>query len=393
MRLTRSSFPRNGETFEALCQYAAIDRLSYLLSLTEHSLSIGTLLDYHHQTVLRLSAPEDFESQQEFVDRYANSVEERIRIWRNTVGHLKQYLDSFHRPDAWQRYNADGELLADEFCSAVECLQISCNWFRHRKEFAYFPSFTSKETIYGEEIHFQYSRAACVDAMNYYSLSSPLGVICFQDHSIGLLSLCQLTYAKGCTVPGSNFVGLQANILRECAIAGQDRNIWKMLECTMSVFRGHEWGHSFDSEESKPIRDILRKYGWDYKGRQTLGFPTAHDYGAWDRIGSGKFTIDDIIFLLGDTLANINYLYTKPPKEAECILRTFNWHYLKLPSPRRRVRGLSCFLLHAIDPDPDSAVADLDRLFSRMFGNVDDARYIFSEWERRNFDMLSARVN
>lgn len=121
----------------------------------------------------------------------------------------------------------------------------------------------------------------------------------------------------------------------------------------------HEAGHTYRCGDAQPVLDVLRRRGLGPEVMPTLDFPTPYQLASWDRITAGNGSVEDVLFLYGDFLANMTLIASGVSAATLALLRAFNWWLARPPRRRSRPRGLGAFLVYSSGDRLDEFQHDL----------------------------------
>lgn len=133
--------------------------------------------------------------------------------------------------------------------------------------------------------------------------------------------------------------------LRTPALAGLDA--MAVEDAVRELLEGHEAGHTYRCGDAQPVLDLLHRRGLGAEVIPVLDFPSPHQLASWDRIAAGSGSVEDVLFVYGDLLANMTLVVSGVRAPTLALLRAFNWSIVRPPHQRSRPSGLSAFLVYS----------------------------------------------
>lgn len=121
----------------------------------------------------------------------------------------------------------------------------------------------------------------------------------------------------------------------------------------------HEAGHTYRCGNAQPVLDILRRRGLGDDVIPILDFPTPHQVASWDRITAGSGSVEDVLFVYGDLVANMTLVGSGIGAATLALLRAFNWSVVRPPHQRSRPSGSGAFLVYSSGDQIDEFQHDL----------------------------------
>lgn len=382
------------------------DRLAFLKGLNESALASGTFLDLQHQTLFRILSEMNGGISSEVLDHYIENPDFRRGVYDKVYEYCLKGLTS--TPDISYR-NIDAQKIAGGYSyssSLAEEIERLSSLFnrvsidnpnaviiRSTLGFAYFPS---------EHIHFNDalniaeindSRLASVGAQMYYGFNVSSGQPSFlQTQPIKVLAQSLAAHVRNASSLQSQYSLGHKLILKEMSTYAEENDSWEsdIADDVKTFLTGHELGHVPDYEGNKLLFSALQEAGISAEEFYKIGFPIQDDLNAWSRIKDGKGKPRDVLFLLGDYLANMALLCEGIDSNKIRPLRAFNWWLAKKPTDSSRPRGLTNFLADSYSFNQEAFVNGLRDIFYTSVRRPHEIRQKLDDFEKQGWKKLMA---
>lgn len=152
----------------------------------------------------------------------------------------------------------------------------------------------------------------------------------------------------------------------------------------------HEAGHTYRCGDTQPVLDLLHRRGLGPEVMPILDFPTLHQLASWDRIAAGRGSVEDVLFLYGDLVANMTLIASGVCTATLALLRAFNWSIIRPPQPRSRPSGLSSFLVYSSGNRLDEFRRDLGNIIDTALAHPSALAARMQALELRQWDALQS---
>ncbi len=169
---------------------------------------------------------------------------------------------------------------------------------------------------------------------------------------------------------------------------------YAFLEDVRQMIVLHEVGHHSYFSDGGLISKVLERFGVGEEDLYRPSFPSYEDLGSWRRIRAGSGSIRDVLFILGDFLANLSAVIANVSSpNLIYVFRTFHWWLLFPPSPKRRTRGISWFLSLTSDGNIDQPKLEetLDSVLSTALNRPSNIAKTLYSWDRYFWNQLVHR--
>lgn len=375
---------------------ALADRLAFLQGIRQKNLYEGSLLDLHHQSILRILREEDPEKSRDTVMTYVQHPEKRVEYLAQALASTQksnvQNAPAYEEIDSalirggysfTSQYAAEVAMNSDAYEEKIRELDPAAVTFVSPLGFGFFPGQAIKTLSYKNNKIVDCSEYTSVGGMMYYAFNNGSGqASCIQKHSIDVLA-----YTLGSHIFCS---GPQDALSSEMQAYAAESENWEkvILQDTTTFILAHEEGHDPEFEGNKLLFELMDQESIQADNFYRTDFPSRNDLQAWSRIKAGVGTPKDTLFLLGDFLANMAILENGMEKGPKKLLQAFNWWLVREPTERSRPRGLATFLAHSYDYDRQSHINDLSRIFETAACQPSKLAQELRLFERRGWERL-----
>jgi hypothetical protein len=376
--------------------YIFRDRSRYLSSLSSREIFCGSPLDFQHQSILRIALENTLEGGPEKVSGYIKNHRDREHI-------LKTLQETYISNDvstrtsssiaAGMRYVDDP---SDSLIAAIGCAEKLCSvktlvYFVNDAGFGVFRKICFEELGPDLPVMLATGSQRSLGAAMYYAFNTTSETSYLQTDSIRVLA-ATLSSMYESSSPTLELV--ERNILFALRHShgffyGNDSLLEGSL---MKMFALHECGHRVEHPGNQYLRDFLLSHGLPDSCIYKVAFPSPTDLGAWSRIQLGAGTLSDVLFVLGDTLANVAFLQLDPDESVLAALRIF-LAWLVRPLKRKSCpRGNSPLLLCLLDGNLPSLVKQIYELLEQCMKTPNAAADILRKFEGDAWERLSVRL-
>lgn len=374
------------ELIEALC---TADKLRYIQSISADDIASPCLLSADHQAFFCMLREYAEGSYQDVMLDYAANPVNRAGHWQD----LKKHIE-ISGTAAQQFQGMTYNQLKDNFDKVVEPMKQDASFvtFSNMQGFAYFhtPKPATDIPDLPQGYHVSGLSHSSSDAVFYYGFNLGKNIY-IQNTPIAVLADTYGLYIHD-KVHIDNTRPLPYALARVHMELDQlDSNTpQQLIEKGVKDFLiKHELGHDGTYQGNAPVQEMLRSFDLDEKTFYEPRFPTKEDLGSWKRVRNGQGQPKDILFLLGDFIANMAILNTELSPQSMHTLRAFNFWLGRERTETYPPRGTRSFLAHSYDYQPELYINDLARLVDislnkpetlanemRSFDKKDDLRVI-----------------
>lgn len=383
------------------------DRCTYIRSLTTKQLSNAMHLDLPCQSLLRFSSEYDSAQVEGWIDEFLHVPDTRWALAQDVLRHYanEECADAGKEIDSGSASVAPGHVYRG--AQQSDGSTVFARLFEQANEVyvdrvIYFATPHGFAAFDPEHVtHDGRTRSQVVDGCSY---SSTGGLMYFGFNIPGTGSFLQRHPIE---ILARTFVSLAKNERRS---SGGSLNDWMIhselldyrkarggsfeitLKDTLQFLDSHETGHDLNTEGNYRLRAALDVTKTSHDAFYTVDFPSEKDLSAWTRVRTGQGTARDILFLLGDLLANMAILESHHCCAWLHLLRAFNWWLLREPKTGMRPRGIACFLAQSYFFDPEPFYRDIEEILH--VANVDPTYLptcLFA-FERKGWDALKRYV-
>ncbi len=352
-------------------QLVVLDRISFLNSLDLAALDKGTILDLQHQTIFRIIAESNPSELPKILDRYIQSPASRPEYYQIALANCLSDLkgSSTQKRDAINPARIAGGFsytssVIDETLKPFVALSVQMRKrdpeaiaFSSPQGFCYFPSEnirhdpeTDIKTVHG-------SYYSSVGGMMYYGFNTTIAEPSYlQKHPVHVLAQTCTAMVRHAEHLMGQATFPQNLMLAELVAYSQETPNWSdRVESDIARFLiAHENGHDPSHPGNRTLFDIMDELNIPHTDFYNIDFPSNDDLKSWDRIRAGQGRPRDVLFLLGDFLANMAIIEDSIGHPSHRLLRAFNWWLVKKPTINARPRGLTTFLSQSYHYDPES---------------------------------------
>jgi hypothetical protein len=173
------------------------------------------------------------------------------------------------------------------------------------------------------------------------------------------------------------------------SLANEYKNYPAIFKLTHEILELHEQGHGLCVNGDKTLYQFFSANGVKDEEFFQPGFATSNDLKAWERMKNNCATSRDVLFLLGDFLADFAALLTNPSLATTTVIRAFNWNLSALPwELNKRPRGRVSLLRYALDKDFDHCFDHLKKIIKSTRQSPDKTLSLIREMELANWQIL-----
>lgn len=345
-----------------LAQAVQRDRSAFLHGLTPQALSACMELDLPHQTLLRLAyerVPDPeivaaYHASPGFRVALLQELKERTR-WENAV-ETRPAEYSFSNGYGFAAFSVAAERQRD---------RLRIGLIDDTSRFS-----TTALMFYG------------------FNLPSQSGAVFLQCPQIALLAATMFQMIRQGRARGMAHRPLHDRLFEELRTpAVADLDATDVEHGVREFLELHEAGHTYRCGDAQPVLDVLRRRGLGHDVIPALDFPTPYQLAAWDRITAGTGSVEDVLFLYGDFLANMTLVASGVCAATLALLRAFNWWLLN-PPHRSHPSGLGAFLVYSAGDRLDELQRNLGDIIDTALTRPDALAARMMALEERQWEAL-----
>lgn len=373
-----------------LRELVCLDRKRFLSSISAPQLVQGTLLDLHHQTILRLvheRSEMPVNRSCDFVAEYASNSVFREELLQQNLRTLsaelnkaiqirKEHSDVDIKVESPIQndcrggftYRVGGEAEVkrrwENLSERANSLNPAGLSFFAPGAFAYFRSY--ELSSFGNHIRrLSSTYYASVGALMYYGFNAKRGRESYLlEPSIAMLTSTFLAHAHDQVFLLDGYDKNQGKLIsRARDYCDQYGDSYADIYAYFSeAFAFHELGHRRSCDGYRALEAVLTEAGASTESLYDAEFPSDIDLRTWDRVRHGCGGVRDVLFLYGDFLANFAAIEIGLSEMAIALIEWFNWWLLRPASYGNRPRGVAAFIVYALERDKKFLFVHLGKL-------------------------------